>query len=45
MLYLPGSELRMEGQRRLRAVDLALSGRRGERFGLSPIAVPAQGAN
>jgi enoyl-CoA hydratase len=45
MVYLPGSELRMEGQRRLRAVDLALSGRRGERFGLSPGALPAQGAN
>lgn len=35
MMYMPGSELRMEGVRRLRAVDLAVRGRRGERFGLS----------
>jgi enoyl-CoA hydratase len=34
MMYLPGSELRMEGVRRLRAVDLAVKGKRGERFGL-----------
>ncbi|HEV2363264.1 MAG TPA: enoyl-CoA hydratase-related protein [Caulobacteraceae bacterium] len=34
MMHLPGSELRMQGERRLTAVDLALKGRRGERFGL-----------
>jgi len=45
MVYLPGSELRMEGQRRLRAVDLALSGRRGERYGLSPEAHAPQGTS
>jgi enoyl-CoA hydratase len=38
MMYLPGAGLRMDGQNRLRAVDLALSGRRGERFGLTPAA-------
>ncbi|MFI4973547.1 MAG: enoyl-CoA hydratase-related protein [Caulobacterales bacterium] len=31
MMYMPGSELRMEGVRRLRAVDLAVKGKRGER--------------
>lgn len=36
MMYLPGSNLRMEGQRRLLAVDLALQGRRGERPGQTP---------
>ncbi|HUZ12469.1 MAG TPA: enoyl-CoA hydratase-related protein [Caulobacteraceae bacterium] len=33
MMYMPGSELRMQGVRRLRAVDLAVQGKRGERFG------------
>jgi enoyl-CoA hydratase len=33
MMYMPGSELRMEGVRRLRAVDLAVKGKRRERFG------------
>ena len=36
MMYLPGSEMRVEGQRRLLTVDLAVKGRRGERFGLTP---------
>jgi enoyl-CoA hydratase len=36
MMYLPGSEMRVEGQRRLLTVDLAVRGRRGERFGLNP---------
>jgi enoyl-CoA hydratase len=35
MMWMPGNEMRVEGQRRLRAVDLAVRGRRGERFGLS----------
>ncbi len=34
MMYLPGSEMRVEGQRRLLTVDLAVKGKRGERFGL-----------
>ena len=33
MMYMPGSELRMEGVRRLRAVDLAVKGKRRERHG------------
>jgi enoyl-CoA hydratase len=36
MMYLPGMLHRMEGQRRLHTVDLAIRGRRGERFGLTP---------
>ena len=38
MMYLPGSEMRVEGERRLLTVDLAVKGKRGERFGLTPIA-------
>lgn len=34
MMYMPGTEMRVEGQRRLLSVDLAVKGRRGERFGL-----------
>lgn len=34
MMYMPGTEMRTEGQRRLLTVDLALRGQRGERFGL-----------
>ena len=34
MMYLPGSAMRMEGQNRLLTVDLAVRGKRGERFGL-----------
>ena len=36
MMWMPGSEMRMEGQRRLLTVDLAVRGRRGERHGLTP---------
>ena len=36
MMWMPGAELRMAGERRLLAVDLAVRGRRGERFGLMP---------
>ncbi len=36
MMYLPGSAMRMEGERRLLTVDLAVKGKRGERFGLKP---------
>ena len=38
MMYMPGSQLRVEGGRRMLAVDLALRGRRGERFGLAKTA-------
>ncbi|HEV2531215.1 enoyl-CoA hydratase-related protein [Phenylobacterium sp.] len=36
MMWMPGNEMRVEGQRRLLSVDLAVRGRRGERFGLAP---------
>ncbi len=36
MMHLPGNPMRMESQRRLLTVDLAVKGRRGERFGLTP---------
>jgi enoyl-CoA hydratase len=36
MMYMPGGEMRVEGMRRLTTVDLAVKGRRGERFGLTP---------
>jgi len=35
MMWLPGSNLRLEGKKRMLAVDLAVRGRKGERFGLS----------
>jgi len=37
MMYLPGAHLRVEGERRMLAVDLALQGRRGERPGQTPV--------
>ena len=36
MMHMPGSTMRMEGERRLLTVDLAVRGKRGERFGLTP---------
>ena len=36
MMWMPGFETRMEGERRLLTVDLAVRGRKGERFGLEP---------
>ncbi len=36
MMWMPGAELRMEGLKRMLAVDLAVRGRRGERAGLKP---------
>lgn len=36
MMWMPGSEMRMDGQRRLLTVDLAVRGKRGERHGLTP---------
>jgi enoyl-CoA hydratase len=35
MMWMPGSNLRLEGKKRMLAVDLAVRGRKGERFGLS----------
>jgi enoyl-CoA hydratase len=35
MMHMPGLEMRAEGARRLATVDLAVKGRRGERFGQS----------
>jgi enoyl-CoA hydratase len=37
MMWMPGSAMRMEGERRLLTVDLAVRGRKGERFGLTPV--------
>lgn len=36
MMYMPGGEMRVPGVNRLSTVDLALRGRRGERFGQDP---------
>jgi enoyl-CoA hydratase len=33
MMHMPGNEMRMDGERRLLSVDLAVKGRKGERFG------------
>lgn len=33
MMWMPGNVMRMEGERRLLTVDLAVKGKRGERFG------------
>jgi hypothetical protein len=40
MLHMPGSLHRMDGVRRLHTVDLAVRGKRGERFGQTPQAAP-----
>lgn len=42
MMYMPGTEMRVEGERRLLTVDLAVRGRRGERFGLARKPAPAK---
>jgi enoyl-CoA hydratase len=34
MMTMPGEEMRVEGERRLATVDLAVRGKKGERFGL-----------
>ena len=41
MMWMPGSAMRMEGERRLLTVDLAVRGRKGDRFGLAPQTAPA----
>jgi enoyl-CoA hydratase len=38
MMWMPGADLRLEGERRMLAVDLAVRGRRGERPGLTKAA-------
>ena len=38
MMWMPGSEMRMQGERRLLTVDLAVRGRKGQRHGLQPAA-------
>jgi enoyl-CoA hydratase len=38
MMWMPGSAMRMEGERRLLTVDLAVRGRKGQRHGLQPTA-------
>jgi enoyl-CoA hydratase len=35
MMWMPGGEMRVEGMKRLMTVDLAVKGKRGERFGLT----------
>jgi enoyl-CoA hydratase len=42
MMWMPGNEMRVAGERRLLSVDLAVRGRRGERFGLSAPAKAAE---
>ena len=37
MMWMPGNEMRVDGERRLLSVDLAVRGRRGERYGLTPV--------
>jgi enoyl-CoA hydratase len=36
MMWMPGNNMRVDGERRLLTVDLAVKGRRGERHGLNP---------
>lgn len=38
MMWMPGHEMRVPGERRLLTVDLAVRHRRGERHGLTPVA-------
>jgi enoyl-CoA hydratase len=45
MMWMPGSEMRMEGERRLLTVDLAVRGRKGQRHGLQPTAPTAATAS
>ncbi|WP_309605246.1 enoyl-CoA hydratase-related protein [Phenylobacterium sp.] len=43
MMWMPGGDMRVEGVRRLVTVDLAVKGRRGERFGLTAQQPPKVG--
>jgi enoyl-CoA hydratase len=36
MMWMPGSEMRMQNTKRLLTVDLAVRGKKGERYGLTP---------
>jgi enoyl-CoA hydratase len=40
MMWMPGHDMRVAGERRLLTVDLAVRGKRGDRHGLSPAAKP-----
>ena len=42
MMWMPGNEMWVQGERRLLTVDLAVRGRRGERHGLNPIDTSAK---
>lgn len=42
MMWMPGGDMRVEGVRRLLTVDLAVRGKRGDRFGLGPTAEAAE---
>ena len=44
MMWMPGSAMRMEGERRLLTVDLAVRGRKGQRHGLQPTAAVSGGS-
>lgn len=37
MMWMPGNQMRMEGERRLLTVDLAVKGLKGDRHGLTPV--------
>jgi enoyl-CoA hydratase len=37
MMWMPGNQMRMDGERRLLTVDLAVKGRKGDRHGLTPV--------
>jgi hypothetical protein len=39
---MPGSDLRLAGERRMLAVDLAVRGRKGERFGQESPSISAE---
>ena len=43
MMWMPGSAMRVEGERRLLTVDLAVRGRKGQRHGLQPTATASGG--
>ena len=43
MMWMPGSAMRVEGERRLLTVDLAVRGRKGQRHGLQPTAAASEG--
>jgi enoyl-CoA hydratase len=42
MMWMPGADLRLAGERRMLAVDLAVRGRKGERFGQESPSISAE---